>query len=44
MSFIFPFLAIYYGPKYLLAGKTVKGLIIVVVFAIEVYFIIQLNS
>ena len=39
-SILFPFLAIWYGPKYLIKGEYLKGIAILVIFAIEVYLII----
>jgi len=43
-SILFPFLAIWYGPKYLIKGQYIKGITILVIFAIELYFIISINS
>lgn len=39
ISILFPFLAIWYGPKYLIKGEYLKGIIILVIFAIELYLI-----
>ncbi|MFQ5943241.1 MAG: hypothetical protein ACE5JF_06785 [Anaerolineales bacterium] len=44
LSVLFPFLALWYGPKYLLKGDYPKGIVILAIFAIELYFILSLSS
>ena len=44
MSILFPIVALWYGPKYLRKGEYVKGTVILVSFAITVYYIVSLNS
>lgn len=44
MSILFPILALWYGPKYLVKGEYPKGVVILIIFAIELYFIISYNS
>ncbi len=40
-SIIFPILALWYGPKYLIKGEYLKGAVILIIFAIELYYILQ---
>ncbi len=39
ISIIFPFAALWYGPKYLIKREYLKGVIILAIFAIELYII-----
>ena len=39
ISIIFPIAALWYGPKYLIKKEYVKGVIILAIFAIELYII-----
>jgi len=43
-SILFPIVALWYGPKYLIKGEYIKGIIILVIFAIELYIIFSINS
>ena len=43
ISVLFPIAALWYGPKYLIKGDYLKGVIILVIFAIELYFIFSLT-
>ena len=44
LSMLFPFMALWYGPKYLLKGELMKGIVIMLIVAAElivVYSIYQ---
>ena len=44
ISILFPIVALWHGPKYLIKGEYLKGIIILAIFAIELYFIFSINS
>ena len=35
LSMLFPFMALWYGPKYLLKGEYVKGIVLILIVAVE---------
>jgi hypothetical protein len=35
LSMLFPFMALWYGPKYLLKGELIKGIVIILIVAAE---------
>lgn len=41
LSMLFPFMALWYGPKYLFKGEYIKGIVIILIVAVE---LIVVNS
>jgi tryptophan-rich sensory protein len=39
LSMLFPFLAIFYGPKYLFGGQIIKGVVLIVIVVAELYYV-----
>ena len=35
LSMLFPFMALWYGPKYLFKGEYVKGIVLILIVAVE---------
>ncbi|HEY73687.1 MAG: hypothetical protein DRJ03_13915 [Chloroflexi bacterium] len=35
LSMLFPFMALWYGPKYLINGEYVKGIVLILIVAVE---------
>ena len=43
-SMLFPIVALWYGPKYLLTGAYVKGVLLIVIVAVEVIVVWSMIS
>ena len=43
ISIVFPIAALWYGPKYLINREYIKGIIILAIFAIELYIIFSVT-
>ena len=44
LCMLFPFVALWFGPKYLIKGEVVKGVVIIAVVAVELYFVFTLTG
>jgi hypothetical protein len=38
---LFPFVALWYGPKYLLKGEYVKGIVLILIVAVELAIVLS---
>lgn len=39
LSMLFPFMVLWYGPKYLLKGEYIKGIVIILIVAVELIIV-----
>jgi ankyrin repeat protein len=44
LCMLFPFVLLWYGPKYLITGQTFKGIFLIVLVVIEVYVVLSLRG
>ena len=43
LSMLFPIVALWYGPKYLLKEEYAKGIVIIVIVAVELYIVMSMK-
>jgi len=41
LSMLFPFVTLWYGPKYLLKGEYVKGIVLILIVAVELTIVLS---
>jgi hypothetical protein len=41
LAMLFPFVALWYGPKYLLKGEYVKGIVLILIVAVELAIVLS---